>query len=53
MIVIFAKTWLKRYEKQSKKDFKYYIIKDAPITEVRVKKAAHSLTLIEKHLTDY
>lgn len=32
-----ANTWLGRYEKHSKKDFKYYVLQNATIADVRLK----------------
>ena len=31
-----ANTWLRRYEKHSKKDFKYYVLPNATIADVRI-----------------
>ncbi|OGU62846.1 MAG: hypothetical protein A2V66_07335 [Ignavibacteria bacterium RBG_13_36_8] len=39
-----ANTWLRRYEKHSKKDFKYYVLPNANIADIRISEPSRLLS---------
>lgn len=39
-----ANTWLRRYEKYSKKDFKYYVLPNATIADIRISEPSRLLS---------